>query len=288
VTNAEGQVLTISSVQGSYLGVVVQVTRDFHPVVYSDWLLPASDLDIGVSDVTLEQFEALGRRLRRDALPVGEKSLDEWSKYLSSSMISLAQLLQSLPLSINLSIELAYPSSQTRNLLSIRHRIDLNVFADSVLRHIYHGSTSPGSLYSRRQIIFSSYSPDVCAVLNWKQPNYPVFFASRCGKASTHTPSATSLGVEEAKDPRLSSIGAAVEFAKSNNLLGVFVDADLLVQVPSLINGIRNAGLLVGVHGEPNMLGKLVTDSDIDGTPVDAYMEGSRVLFTDHSIQELL
>jgi hypothetical protein len=35
--------------------------------------------------------------------------------------------------------------------------------------------------------------------------------------------------VDEDHDNRLQSVGAAVEFAKDNNLLGVFVDAELLV-----------------------------------------------------------
>lgn len=35
--------------------------------------------------------------------------------------------------------------------------------------------------------------------------------------------------VDEEFDDRLRSLGAAVEFAKDNNLLGIFVDAELLV-----------------------------------------------------------
>jgi hypothetical protein len=35
--------------------------------------------------------------------------------------------------------------------------------------------------------------------------------------------------VDEESDDRLRSLGAAVEFAKDNNLLGIFVDAELLV-----------------------------------------------------------
>jgi hypothetical protein len=63
------------------------------------------------------------------------------------------------------------------------------------------------------------------------KPLDPVFFVSRCGKINTYTPSPTALGAEEENDPRQSSIGAAVEFARINNLLGVFVDADLLVSL---------------------------------------------------------
>jgi len=39
--------------------------------------------------------------------------------------------------------------------------------------------------------------------------------------------------VDENQDDRLRSVSAAVEFAKDNNLLGVFVDAELLVRSTS-------------------------------------------------------
>lgn len=157
--------------------------------------------------------------------------------------------LQLLPLQINVSLEIAYPSRITQNQLSIRQRLDLNEVVDSVLRNIYHTSASLEAPYARRKIIFASFSPDVCSAVNWKQPNCerpssvadrssdyfrfvdPVFLVSRCGKSSTYTPSPTALGSEEENDPRLSSIGAAVEFARINNLLGVFADADLLVSL---------------------------------------------------------
>lgn len=50
----------------------------------------------------------------------------------------------------------------------------------------------------------------------------PVFYASSCGK------DAESVGVG-GDDDRSASLGVAVEIASSNNLLGVFVDAALLV-----------------------------------------------------------
>lgn len=60
----------------------------------------------------------------------------------------------------------------------------------------------------------------------------PVFFVSRCGKNVTNfsVPTPTELSNDEANDSKLSVIGAAVEFARSSNLLGIFVDAELLVK----------------------------------------------------------
>ncbi|KAG6897215.1 hypothetical protein C0992_003413 [Termitomyces sp. T32_za158] len=111
---------------------------------------------------------------------------------------------------------------------------------------------------------------------------------TRCGNDNSDLPSPTALGTEEENDPRLSSVGAAVEFARVNNLLGVLVDADLLVQVPSLIHGVRNAGLIIGVHGRSEDLGILSTTSDIEGTPVDIILDNGKFVFTDHVMEELI
>ena len=99
--------------------------------------------------------------------------------------------------------------------------------------------------------MFSSFSPDVCAALNWKQPNCehphfpwliisslplyatlpsdPVFFASLCGREDSVNPSPAISAHAEAGDERLSSLASAVRFSKANNLLGVIVAADILV-----------------------------------------------------------
>ena len=62
-----------------------------------------------------------------------------------------------------------------------------------------------------------------------------MFLASQCGEASRAPPSPTALDIGDAHDHRLWSLGAAVEFSKMNNLLGVFLDAGLLVSLfPSL------------------------------------------------------
>lgn len=59
----------------------------------------------------------------------------------------------------------------------------------------------------------------------------PVFFASQCGQKGSITPSRTALSVEHVTDRRLTCLGAAVKFSKKNNLLGVFVDAAVLVSL---------------------------------------------------------
>src|SRR6267142_1606889 len=84
---------------------------------------------------------------------------------------------------MGLCLELAYPmmtnGSESRDVSSrpgystpFRHRLPLNSFIDSILRTVYHASAPPPDGHGvRRQIIFTSSSPDACAAVNWKQPN---------------------------------------------------------------------------------------------------------------------
>jgi CDK inhibitor PHO81 len=91
VVASAGNSLTISSLKDNYIYVVVQVTRDFHPVIFADWLLPESGFDLGVADVTLRQFESLAVRLRKD-LDITDDSTD-WRRVTAESMVSLARLM---------------------------------------------------------------------------------------------------------------------------------------------------------------------------------------------------
>ncbi|KAJ3842518.1 cyclin-dependent protein kinase inhibitor [Lentinula raphanica] len=273
------QASTISSLRGKFLTVVIQVTRDLQPVVYTDWLLPDPDFDLSVCDVTLEQFESLARRSGKNL--ISESSLSSssnWPTLVSEAMISLVQLLKILPSNIGLCLEVVYPSRAIREELNLSRRLDLNQVVDSVLRTIYHGHSPQDNRNNRRRIMFTSFSPDICAALNWKQPNYAVFLASHCGRKVNRIPRPIVIDSGDTQDRRLTSLGATVEFARMNNLLGVFIDATLLIQVPSLIHSVRNAGLLVGITE--------TAEEPLNGHSegVDAFLREGVITFTNPSI----
>jgi CDK inhibitor PHO81 len=78
------------------------------------------------------------------------------------------------------------------------------------------------------------------------RPADPVLFGALCG--APRAPSAASAAAGGV-DRRAATIAAAVELAKANNVLGVLLDAELLAQVPSVVQGIKRAGLLVAAFG---------------------------------------
>ncbi|KAI0285103.1 hypothetical protein BGY98DRAFT_930604 [Russula aff. rugulosa BPL654] len=275
---------------GSPTGSPITVSSKAQPITISS-----------IADVTLAQFEALarrkGRELRANSTSGGvtPSTPSEWHSLIRRSMVSLENVLKTIPASMGLCLELAYPitsCSESRDSMDsapFRHQLPLNSFIDSILRTVYHASapappppTDPHG--ARRQIIFTSSSPDACAAVNWKQPNYPVLFASSCGEVGANPPSTTAtIRNEAALDLRLTSISAAVEFSKNNNLLGVFLDTYLLVKVPSLVRAVRDAGLLIAAYGTAENLTSLVSSTQsIDGGAVDAVFQEGVLVFHDH------
>ncbi|KAG6378418.1 cyclin-dependent protein kinase inhibitor [Boletus reticuloceps] len=218
--------VTLSSLSGNYVYAVVQVTRDQQPVLYGEQLLPESSYDLGVADVTLAQFDALANRLDRGEQLIRRiTSIQDWYRVLPQVMLPLSRFMQLLPVQFGLTLELALLPSQ-----SINRHLDINVSVNAVFRTIRHTSSSLGGAFARRRIAFTSFSYRVCAALNWKQPNYPVFFSSRCGQASKdHGSTPPNPDLRDAGDDQYSSsVAEGVEFAKANNLLGVFFDSELL------------------------------------------------------------
>ncbi|OCB90859.1 cyclin-dependent protein kinase inhibitor [Sanghuangporus baumii] len=280
-----GYTLTLSSLPGDYIHLTVQVTRDLHPVVYNKWRLPVSGFDLGVSDVTLDQLKLVASR-GGSILNYRASSASEWHKALSSSLLPLQEVLKELPTSLGIYLDLAFSScaSRERHVLAHSHMLSLNDFADSVLRAVYNYLP----FQPRRRIVFGSFNPDICAALNWKQPNYPVFLASECGVQHAFGSSHFGLNSDAVDDRRLSSISAAVDWAKANNLLGIFLDADLLTKVPSLVRGLKDTGLLLGVYGEREQTALLSDPAEPDVIPVDAFHHEGIVSFLDHSSRGLL
>jgi CDK inhibitor PHO81 len=94
ITNNPGSV-TISSLSGDYLHVVVQVTRDLVPVVYSKWHLPVNGVDVGVCSVSAAQFSgiAVGKGMDLNSMHA-PGTVQEWATILQRSMLTLEHLLK--------------------------------------------------------------------------------------------------------------------------------------------------------------------------------------------------
>ena len=112
------------------------------------------------------------------------------------------------------------------------YAVELNSFVDTVLSKVYELGTG-------RNMIFSSFNPDICLLLSFKQPSIPVMFL-------------TDAGVSPVADVRASSLQEAIRFAARWNLLGVVSAAEPLVLSPRLVKVVKESGLVCVSYGVMN------------------------------------
>jgi hypothetical protein len=112
------------------------------------------------------------------------------------------------------------------------YAVELNSFVDTVLTKVY-------DLGQGRDILFSSFNPDICLILSFKQPSIPVLFL-------------TDAGASPVGDIRASSLQEAVRFASRWNLLGIVSQAEPLVLCPRLVRIVKESGLVCVSYGMLN------------------------------------
>jgi glycerophosphodiester phosphodiesterase len=112
------------------------------------------------------------------------------------------------------------------------YAVELNSFVDTVLNQVYE-------LGGERNMIFSSFNPDICLLLSFKQPSIPVLFL-------------TDAGCSPIADIRSSSLQEAIRFASRWNLLGVVSAAEPFVICPRLVRVVKESGLVCVSYGVLN------------------------------------
>ncbi|CAH7670007.1 hypothetical protein PPACK8108_LOCUS4678 [Phakopsora pachyrhizi] len=271
--NGTNAFVTASSLSGQYIQVTVQLTRDKVPVVYSKKTLKIQGFEIPVHEVTIDQFLKLSQQTFMIA---SKENLDAigWYQYFERSLLTLENVLKELPSCYGLELEIGDPWFGRLG------HFEINELVDSILKTIY-GSTSYStrcdkqinSRLMRRRLVLSSSDPLVCTALNWKQPNYAVFFTSHCGVSGWNRNDGQLIVFPASDievDRRCSSILEAAKFAKANNLLGVRLNATLVLRVPSLIQSAKENGLFVATFGEES--------NETVELGVDGYMSSEGVL----------
>lgn len=110
--------------------------------------------------------------------------------------------------------------------------VELNSFVDTVLKTVYDHA-------GKRNIIFSSFNPDICLMLSFKQPSIPILFL-------------TDAGMCPVGDVRAASLQEAIRFASRWNLLGIVSAAEPLVSCPRLVKVVKESGLVCVSYGTLN------------------------------------
>lgn len=258
--------VTASSVSDEYLRLVVCLTKDSVPVVViptnSDGApedltrlvcMSLQGIPVPISNLTLAEIETLqGGSLDDDSYRAIAQTTDAKSFYslVTQKVVPLNPLLSHLPLSVQVNIEVFYPTplEDSRHLFGITTEQELNKYVDDILSVLFdHARASKNSINKTRSVVFSSANPEVCTLLNWKQPNYPVFFIVNAFDTSGEYKTAHGLPINTSRDEdrRCVSLKDATAFAATNNMLGIICNGRLLDLVPSIASTIRVSGLVL-------------------------------------------
>ncbi|KAI9376369.1 GDPD-domain-containing protein [Aspergillus egyptiacus] len=269
--------IAAANLGASYVEFDIQLTKDHVPVIYHDFLVSETGIDAPVHALTLEQFLQLGERgttrtpaspnlpatkgdqiippLRARSLSVGGSDGDllevnerikhtrDFKKkgfkgnsrgnHIQAPFATLEELFTRLPKSVGFNMELKYPMLyEVEEEEMDTYAVELNSFVDTVLTKVYE-------LGQGRNMLFSSFNPDVCLLLSFKQPSIPVLFL-------------TDSGSSPVGDIRASSLQEAIRFASRWNLLGVVTQAECLVLCPRLIRVVKESGLVCVSYGTSN------------------------------------
>lgn len=153
--------------------------------------------------------------------------------HIQAPFATLEELFKKLPQHVGFNIEMKYPMlSESQDEDMDWYAVELNSFVDTVLTKVY-------DLGEGRNIIFSSFNPDICLLLSFKQPNIPVMFL-------------TDAGASPVGDIRASSLQEAIRFAARWNLLGIVSACEPFVIAPRLVRVVKESGLVCVSYGVLN------------------------------------
>jgi CDK inhibitor PHO81 len=226
--------VTGSSLSGDFVRIYVQHTSDGVPVLWPHWTVSCGGIDVPVSRLTLAQFRtATGNGLQHSHLPVDDDIAAIHQILASSGGMTLHDALTLLPRGMHVNIQVLYPTAEERDQLSLKElglSADLNAYVDALLTVVFDHARAQRAQgqgpEAVRSVVFSSYNESVCTALNWKQPNFPVFFCNDLGRLQQREEGP----VGEAQHNGL-SIKDAVRTAQSNNFMGLICCERLLVSL---------------------------------------------------------
>lgn len=171
--------ITGSSLSGSYIRLHIQLTADSTPILYPTETISVANLDVPIRSINYKSYSqhisANSQRILQQISGFSGSdssisTLAQLQAVLSTSFLTLEEVLAALPPDVNLELNIRYPRRQKTVWTTASH--DVNHYAETVLRGVFeHARSLKQKSGLTRAIVFASESRDMCTALNWKQPN---------------------------------------------------------------------------------------------------------------------
>lgn len=344
--------VTSSSLKGEYHRVQICLLNDGTPIVSPKTTVEVyENVQLSIANFTYPQLasiiyknEANLQNMKIQLKNLTGSSIKAFRELIPHIYLPLDEFLSLTDSSLSLNLEIFYPS-----LYELSHSFfkefaymptckadtinnTLNYYIDTILTDIFHHVRDLRSEHSHgnRQFIFSSNNSHVCTILNWKQPNYPVFYnlnGMKFDKSDNKFIECTANGLIFEKPPTQAikpisdstadknkilidnidsinkdsieytnlldyddkltrSIKLAINYAISNNLLGIIVPETILNLSPEIVKSIRLKGLILVAskdtdisHLEIEDLNK-VLHSDMKNLEIDGDISVNGIKYT--------
>ena len=225
---------------------------------------------LSTSSATTNDTAELDERMKhtRDFKKKGFKG-NQRGNAIQAPFATLEEMFKKVPASVGFNIELKYPmlfESESEEMDT--YAVELNSFVDTVLKTVYDFGKG-------RNMLFSSFNPDICLLAAFKQPSIPVLFL-------------TDAGTGPVSDVRASSLQEAIRFASRWDLLGIVSAAEPLVLSPRLVKVVKESGLVCVSYGvqnnEPSKV-RLQVRQGIDAVIVDSVVAVRKGLTEDGVVE---
>ncbi|KAJ5099239.1 hypothetical protein N7532_006240 [Penicillium argentinense] len=254
VDSEHNGLITGSSLSGDYVQLFIQLTRDRVPVLHPQFMINHYGIEIPICQLTFAQFQMIGKERGVNSNDIVQylqtqaaNNMPQAHLILAESFMSLRDVLRELPVDLNVNLSILYPSAAEEKALEMTSLTDVNTFADSILTDVFDHARvarekNPDFM---RSVVFTSYNPNICTALNWKQPNYPVLLCNDLGQIRDLARNVDSMPHVDSSGRASMSIKESARIAQSNNFMGLICRSSLLNVVPALVETIKELGLVL-------------------------------------------
>ncbi|XP_061183603.1 glycerophosphocholine phosphodiesterase GPCPD1-like [Saccostrea echinata] len=226
----------------------VQLSKDMIPVIYHDFHVAITyrkkkreELEFyqaSVKDLTLAELQSMklthtSRISENDRDGIHDDDIDPSDL---QPFPTLERVFEAVNPCTGFNVEIKYPQEKVNGEFEEINYHDRNKYVDIILRVVLRTA-------GRRRVVFSSFDPDICTLLQRKQNKYPTLFLTNGEDKEKYVPYL---------DLRTRSIDMAIHFATFSNILGIDVLTSTLFQNMDKIENVKKAKLVLFCWGEDN------------------------------------